>query len=403
MAYIDDIVALSPDHVWPFDGAYTDSVGGANGTNAGLVNATALCEGASNSVQSNGTADRITIATQGDIDGAATSKAVGGWLRVDSIQLPPKSIYREGTTSNQYNIIMWAGNKLMLDIVSGSTVLQAFSNNVLKPNRTYQVFTKFVGNGEFGLYIDGLKQSITVPTNAQSGVANIPARTAAEFADPSGSTEAGNATVLLNAATNGSYNYWATFFGANVLSLTDEIIRSVIFEKGALPNTTIANQSELDALANTVRPDEPLNIRVTDNGADLTLVADNITHDPLASINIQWMGAGNLTYININGSNASIGSTPNGGNITFITPATLSVGPLIPNSEIRVYESGTINELGGVENSGTTFNLGIQANSVDVRIIKDDYVYIKVIGIDMTQGNVSLPINQKIDRNYNGD
>jgi hypothetical protein len=403
MAYIDDIVALSPGHLWPFDGAYTDFFGAADGANTGFVNATAICEGAGNSVESNGTADRVTIPTQADIDGAATNKAAGGWLRVNSIQLPPKSIYREGTTSNQYNIIMWAGNKLMLDIVSGTTVLQAFSNNVLKPNRIYHVFTKFIGGGEFALYIDGVKQAITVPTNAQTGVANIPARTALEFGDPSGATEAGNATVLLNAPTNGRYNYWCTFFDATALALTDSLIRTELFEKGALPSVVVNNQTDLDALANTVRPDEPLNIRVADNGGDLTLIADNITHDPLASIHIQWMGAGNLTYINTNGSNASIGSTPNSGNITFITPSTLSVAPLIPNSEIRVYESGTINELGGVENSGTSFNLAIQASSVDVRIIKDDYVYIKVIGIDMTQGNVSLPINQQIDRNYNGD
>jgi hypothetical protein len=403
MAYIDDLLTLSPDHIWSFDGDYADSVGTADGTNSGFANAAALCEGATNSAQCNNTSDRVTLTTQADIDGAATNKAVGGWLQVNSIQLPPKSIYREGTTGNQYNIIMWAGNKLMLDIVSGTTVLQAFSNNVLKPNRDYHVFTKFVGNGEFALYIDGVKQSITVPTNAQTGVANIPARTALEFGDPSGATEAGNATVLLNAPTNGSYNFWCSFFDSAALGLTDSAIRSVIFEKGAVPGVTITNQAGLDTLANTVRADEPLNIRVADNGGDLTLTANNITHDPLASINVQWMGTGNLTYINNNGSNASIGSTPNGGNITFITPAVLTVGPLIPNSEIRVYESGTTNELEGEENSGSGFTRSILVNSVDVRIIKNDYVYIKVIGIDMTQGNVSLPINQQIDRNYNGD
>ncbi len=403
MAYIDDITALSPEHVWQFDGAYTDFFGAANGTNAGFATSTAICEGAANSVESNNTADRVTIPTQADIDGAATSKALGGWLRVNSIQLPPKSVYREGTTGNQYNIIMWAGNKLMLDIVSGSVVLQAFSNNVLKPNRIYHVFTRFIGGGEFALYIDGVKQAITVPTNAQAGVANIPARTAAEFADPSGSTEAGNATVLLNAPTNGRYNYWATFFGATATALTDSLIRTELFEKGALPSVVVNNQTDLDALANTLRPDEPLNIRVADNGGNLTLIADNITHDPLASIHIQWMGAGTLTYINTNGSNASIISTPNGGTINLITPATLTAAPLIPNTEVRIYESGTITELAGIESSGASFSASIQAPFVDIVIHKQDYVYIRVDGIDMTQGNVALPVNQQFDRNYNGD
>ena len=402
MAYIDDIIALSPQHIWEFNASYTDSVGTANGTNVSMNNAAAICEGAANSVESNNTSDRITIPTQADIDGAATSKALGGWIRTDSIQLPPKSIYREGTTNNQYNIIMWAGNKLMLDIVSGSDVFQAFSNNVLKPNRIYHVFTRFSPFG-FALYIDGVKQSVTSPTSGVPTVGSIPTRTAAEFADPSGATEAGNATVLLNAPTNCRYNYWSSFTGEATGDLSDIDIRQELFEKGALPGVVVNNQADLDALSNTVRPDEPLNIRVDDNGGDLTLTADNITHDPLASIHIQWMGAGVLTYINTNGSNASIISTPNGGTINVINPATLSISPLIIDSEIRVYESGTINEVAGVESSGRAFSASIQSATVDVVIHKENYVYIRVDGIDMTQGDVALPVNQQFDRNYNGD
>ncbi len=45
MAYIDDILALSPEHIWEFDGNFNDSVGTSNGTNAGFSNNTApLCE-----------------------------------------------------------------------------------------------------------------------------------------------------------------------------------------------------------------------------------------------------------------------------------------------------------------------------------------------------------------------
>ncbi len=402
MAYIDDITALNPQHIWEFDANYTDSVGAADGTNAGMGNADGICEGAANSVESNSTADRVVIPTQADIDGAATSKALGGWIRTNSIQLPPKSIYREGTTNNQYNIIMWAGNKLMLDIVSGADVFQAFSDNVLKPNRIYHVFTRF-NSSVFALYIDGVRQSITSPISGVPTVANIPSRTAAEFADPSGSTEAGNATVLLNAPTNCRYNYWSSFFGSTASALTDLQIRQELFEKGALPSIVVTNQADLDALANTVRPDEPLNIRVDDNGGDLTLTADNITHDPLASIHIQWMGAGTLTYINANGSNASIASTPNGGTLNILTPATLTAAPLIPDTEVRVFESGTINEIAGIESSGASFSASIQASLIDVVIHKESYVYIRVNGIDMTQGNVALPVNQQFDRNYNGD
>jgi len=403
MSYIVDLTSLSPDHLWAFDGDYSDSLGSANGTPSGFIASVPICEGTAACVKSTSTSDRVVVASQSDIDGVVINKAVGGWLMVDSIQLPPKSIYREGTTDNQYNIIMWAGNKLMLDIVSGSTVLQAFSDNVLKPNRSYHIFTKFIGNGEFALFIDGIEQSITLPANAQAGVGTIPARTPLQFADPSGSTEAGNTPVLLNAPTNGSYNCWCTFFGDNAFALSNEMIRTILFEKGAIPNKVVSNQVDLDLLANTIQPDAPLNIRVLDNGSDLTLVADNITHDPLASIHIQWMGAGTLTYINNNGSNANIVSTPNSGTVIIVKPAQLTITPLIAGTEVRVYESGTFTELAGIEESTTIFTTSVQVNTIDVVIAKRDYIYIRVNGVDMTQGDVALPVNQQFDRNYNGD
>jgi hypothetical protein len=400
MAYIDDILTLNPEHIWEFNGDYTDTVGSSDGTNTGFSITEGLCEDVVNSVECNSNPDRVAIPQTADIDALATAKAVGGWLRMSSIQLPPKSIYREGTTGNQYNITMWAGNKIMLDIVSGTDVIQAFSDRVLKPNRIYHVFTKFIGSGEFGLYIDGVKQTVTEPSSGQSTFASVGERTAAEFGDPSSTTEVGNATVILNGATRGRYNFWTSFFNSSASALTETQIRETIFEKGALPSITISNQSELDALANTARPDEPLNIRVADNGGDLTLQANNITHDPLASIHIQWMGAGILTYINNNGSNASIISSPNGGTLNIVNPATLNVTPLVEGSEVRVYESGTINEISGTEASLTNFTTSIQSSTVDVVVLSVGFLNIKVKGIDMTQGDVELPINQRIDRQY---
>ena len=90
--------------------------------------------------------------------------------------------------------------------------------------------------------------------------------------------------------------------------LTDTEIRETLFELGALAGTTISSGSEsamqtsLDALADTVRGNEPLNIRVEEvtGDGDLTLSADNITHDDLASIHVQYLGSGTLTWQNTN-------------------------------------------------------------------------------------------------------
>lgn len=65
-----------------------------------------------------------------------------------------------------------------------------------------------------------------------------------------------------------------------------------------------------------------------------------------------------------------------------------------------MYEAGTINEVGGVENSGTSesFELfGVPA--VDIVIHNLDYIYQKLDNID-TSATRSIPVQQFFDRNY---
>lgn len=54
-------------------------------------------------------------------------------------------------------------------------------------------------------------------------------------------------------------------------------------------------------------------------------MADNITFDPLSSIHVQYTGTGTLTWVNDNGADASIGSTPNGGTLIIADRQTLTV------------------------------------------------------------------------------
>ena len=410
MTYLTDLLTLSPDHLWDFDGDFVDSVNGANGVNAGFTVVGNIVEGVSNSVRCNTVNDRVTVANTATITGAFDRKAIGGWVRLSALQLPPKSIYREGTTGTQLNFVLWAGNNLMLDVVSGTDVFQAYSNNVLVPNRTYHVFAKVEGTSygnSFALYVDGVKQGLTEPASGVLGVATIAGRGDPTWGDPAGGTEVGNATVLLNGPETCRYQYWAGFI-AGPAQLTDTEIREVLFEKGAFPSEIITTgteaqmQTQLDTLASSVRGDQPLNIKIepVNGGGDLTLIADNITHNPLASIHVQYTGTGTLTYINNNGSNASITSTPNGGTIAVVTPANLTVSPLIANTEVRVYNSATGIEIGGVENSTTSFSVLIEASTVDVVIHKEDYVYLRVDNLVMSDGDVFLPVSQQFDRGY---
>ena len=410
MAYRDDVNALSPDHYWVFDSTSgtTDQVGSANLTGSSWNSGTrpVVTEDASNASGPTSTAGAARSATSTlTITGALARKAIGGWFRCDRVQPPPKQIYAEGSTGDQFKIVMWAGNALMAESVEGSTITQLFGQQVVQPDRAYHLFVTFEGTG-FGdfyrFYVDGVLQDETA-----LGIANLASTTgAAELGDPAGTSEVGNQTVILNAPFNAEFQFWASW-GDKTLPTPTEI-REELFEKGARPGTTIsagteaAMQTSLDALADSVRGDEPLNIRVETVTGDgtLNLSADNITHDPLASIHVQYMGTGTLNWTNTNGANSSIGSTPNGGTINFINPAVLTASPLIAGSEVRFYEGGTTTEIAGVESSGTSFNSSISVNTVDVVVHKEDYEYIRVEGVDMTSGDVNLPIRQIFDRNY---
>jgi hypothetical protein len=407
MAYRDVVIATGPSHLWRFDGDVVDSVGAVATTNTGFsFVGGALCADASQTARCSGTADRVTMGTTASLTGTTSAKAVAGWLRFNSIQLPPKSVYREGTTSDQFNLVCWIGNNILFEVVQGSEVRQAFADNVFVPGRTYHVFMRFEGSGgndRFDLYVDGVKQSVSLPANGVSGIASLAGRTFPGFGDPTGATEVGNATVLLNGPEGADYNFWSAWINANVSAFTATTIREDLFEQGVLPEITISDQAGLDALASTERGNHACCIRVTGSG-DLTLSADAVTFNPLASIHVQYMGTGTLTWINTNGSNASISSAPNGGSVNLVTPAVLTISELVPGSEVRFYEAGTETELDGVESVvGTSFSSSVQVAAVDVRILSLGYQIKAIKNINMTGGNVTAVAAQNIDRQYRND
>jgi len=331
MAYRDDIAALSPDHHWVMDGAgVTDEIGTTDQTNVGTGTGTAIAEDTTLAKVTDGTGDRCTVPITTNITGALAQKAVAGWFMTTAIQPPPKLIYGEGDATPAFQFVMSFGNTVMAEAVDGSDVVQVVGP-VLRNNRAYHlcaIFEDDANGNYFAFYVDGvLQNSIT------AGFTSLAARTVLPtWGDHSATSGIGGTTVLLNASVNGHYNHWATWSGANA-ELTATEVREELFEKGALPDTTISSdtqanmQTALDALASSVRPNAPLCIRVEDvsGGGDLALDADDITFDSEASIHVQWMGTGTLTWKNDNGGDASIASTPNGGTLTFVKPVTVTI------------------------------------------------------------------------------
>ena len=85
-----------------------------------------------------------------------------------------------------------------------------------------------------------------------------------------------------------------------------------------------------------------------------------------------------------------------------VTVTTLNLTGLKINTEVRIFEAGTTTELGGVENSGTSFTINISESTVDLVLMSLGYIYQRIESVD-TSANLTLPIQQIIDRNYSNE
>jgi hypothetical protein len=105
--------------------------------------------------------------------------------------------------------------------------------------------------------------------------------------------------------------------------------------------------------------------------------------------------------------NISTGDTPSykkaraGDTVNIVASVTVTFTGLQTNTEVRVYEAGTATEIDGVENSGSSFAWSSTAsNSVDYIIHHVSYEHIRVESYTVPATNTSIPIQQRVDRNY---
>lgn len=80
---------------------------------------------------------------------------------------------------------------------------------------------------------------------------------------------------------------------------------------------------------------------------------------------------------------------------------TLRLTNLRPNTEVRIYRAGTTTELAGTENSTTEFEWGFSnVESVDIAIHNIQYEYIRYENFALTNSDITIPIQQRFDRNF---
>ena len=147
-------------------------------------------------------------------------------------------------------------------------------------------------------------------------------------------------------------------------------------------------QYQLDQTANMVYGEDLIRSGTSFNLDDWDFVVDGATY------------TGDITTtgtITLQNGGLIVGTATDSVGTTTIT--TLTLTGLQTNSEVRVFNAGTTTELAGVENSGTTFTANISVSSVDIVIHSIGYEYQKIEGAN-TSSNLTLPIQQRFDRNY---
>lgn len=119
--------------------------------------------------------------------------------------------------------------------------------------------------------------------------------------------------------------------------------------------------------------------------------------------------SGNLTINVVGGGTSPTFRNGIGASTTIVLSVALTFTGLIEDSEVRIYEAGTRNELAGVESSSTSFVYNYEGvdigNQIDVRIFHLDYAPVNFVlnqGTALTLGgsDASIPIQQIFDRNY---
>jgi len=418
--YFDDMLSLTPDHYWIMDNTYDDETGVLTVGARPLTNETGPGGGADFSAtpisrstdyswhitgdtQMRGCADSLNMN-----DAIQTERTFGGWVKFGSLQKPMSVVYKEGGGVNNLAFIMGFGNIMMAQFAdTNDDNVQAYSDFNLAIDRPYHISMRFsydeVGAKEFRFLIDGVEQLVTdgnplTATDLDRHVGDI------NFGRPDVNLEMGGSNIIFNGPENCQYSNFASW--STALNKTTEI-REVLFELGAISDITLSGtsaviQSTMDTLSGVERQDSPLAIKIIEptDASNLDLILDNITFNERVSIDIQWMSSGTLNLSLINGSsvNGSKISTPNGGTVNVIQIPTLTLTNIATDTEIRIYKDGTTIEVVGVELTGGTYTNYLFDDVVDVQVVSINYVIQRFEGIDMTFGDVSIPLDQPIDR-----
>lgn len=114
-----------------------------------------------------------------------------------------------------------------------------------------------------------------------------------------------------------------------------------------------------------------------------------------------------LVTINVSDGDSPTYTNTNGGSVAVNNNVSVTLTGMKDNTEVRVYEQGTTNELAGTDNATTgtidnrefTFSLSA-GTSVDIRIFNIDWISTNILNYTVPSSSASLPVTQVTDRVY---
>ena len=378
--YKSFIQSLFPDHYIPFDNNYNDIgiTGPVRNATSSVVGThtfqPAISEDTSFCFRLGSVTDRREMADSPNMNITIDSSArtIMMWISLGVIQQSLGAIWKEGGGVQNLAFLLGIGNVLMAQMADSTSKdnVQAISDFRLDIDRPYNILMRYsyADNG-FHLYIDGKIQTVTdgnpIVFNFDSHSGDI------VFGDPDTNLETGGTDIAYAGMEDCKIAHFGSWSdnSANTGGLTQNEIES-IFLRGATPTVTITSdtqsnmQAQLDAIADTVRPNSPLAIRVEEvtGGGDLELVADNITFDDRITQQLEFRGSGTLTWVNENGSNLNVNKTYSlvNGTVNVIESVPVAVNVLdittklpIEGARVRLTEGSTVRLEGLTDASGS--------------------------------------------------
>ncbi len=434
LAYESLLKGFSPDHYWPMNNTYDDDgiTGPARNFTGGIVGTwtfttNEIRDGNTHAVNFDSVTQRRELSPNDspnmNVTINAQERTLCMWIQTNIVQKPLAAWFKEGGGVQNLAFLMGFGNVIlaqMADNPGSPGNIQAWSDIKLTPARPYHICMRYDFPDNFVLFLDGVEQTET--SGNPLGVGNFDSHSGdVVLQDPDNNLETGGTDISYNGVEDGQMSDFATWsdnsaysgrVGGAGGSLTDADIFT-LFARGAVPDDTVGNTTEaaaqtaIDALA-TVRPDWPLSLRVepmTDE-SNPTLTLDGWDFDDRISLDLEWRGGGTLTILARNGTNldASQVYTPGGGSVTIIPDSVLTLTGLVANTEVRVYDAGTTTEIDGIENTvGTTFSTSISQDlttSVDIQVVTIDFVIQRFTAVDLSGGDVTIPVTLQSDRTY---